>query len=102
MSLVGDGSALTRVEHGDVTLDEGSSYDFRDAIVQAYPGGWHSASITASSTVIPLDLDVDVGQDEAYIERTFKILSGVQRKKARAAGRIEPWRHPARAGSDES
>ena len=38
--------------------------------------------------------DLPISQDEAYIERTYKILTGVQRKKARKEGRVEPWTHP--------
>ena len=101
MCLAGDESALTRVELGEAAVEEGKSYEFRNAAVREYPGGWHSAAVTAGSETIVLKDDVRVSQDEAYIERTFKILSGVQRKKGRAAGRVAPWRHPARAGDSE-
>jgi len=96
MCLVGDESALMRVETGEAELREGESYRFGEAVVQEHPGGWHSAMLTETSCVTPLDHDVRVSQDEAYIERTYKILSGVQRKKGRAAGRVAPWQHPAR------
>jgi hypothetical protein len=96
MCLVGDESALTRVELGEAAVEQGKSYEFRDAVVREYPGGWHSAALTEGSETTALDDDIRVSQDEAYIERTFKILSGVQRKKGRAAGRVAPWRHPAR------
>jgi len=95
MCLVGDDSALTRVEIGEVRVQEAKSYEFRDAVVREYPGGWHSASVDEESRVVPLDDEVEVSQDEDYIERTFKILSGIQRKKGRAAGRLSPWRHPS-------
>jgi hypothetical protein len=95
MALVGDGSALVRVEIGGKGLEEGSSYAFRYALVKTYLGGWHSASLDGESVVAPLDSDVPISQSEEYIERTYKILSGIQRKKGRAAGRVEPWRHPA-------
>jgi len=94
--LVGDESALTRVE-----LGEERSYEFRDALVREYPSrspgraGWHSASLVEGSAAVPLTEEVAISQDEAYIERTYKILAGVQRKKARKEGRLEPWRHPA-------
>jgi len=101
MCLAGDESALTRVELGEAAVEEGKSYEFRNAAVREYPGGWHSAAVTAGSETIALDDDIRVSQDEAYIERTFKILSGVQRKKGRAAGRVAPWRHPARSGDGE-
>jgi hypothetical protein len=101
MCLVGDESALTRIELGDAAVEEGASYEFRNAAVRVYPGGWHSVALTEASEVAVLDEDIPVSQDEAYIERTFKILSGVQRKKGRAAGRVEPWRHPARSGDGE-
>ncbi|HEV8575285.1 MAG TPA: hypothetical protein VGR43_11330 [Dehalococcoidia bacterium] len=101
MCLIGDESALMRVELGQAMVREGRSYEFRDAIARSYPGGWHSAELSHDSQVIPLDLDVPVSQDESYIERTFKILSGVQRKKGRAAGRIAAWRHPAERGGDD-
>ena len=39
---------------------------------------------------LALDEDITILQSEAYIERTYKILTGVQRKKARREGRIEP------------
>ena len=48
MCLVGDKSALTRVELGKATVEVGRSYEFRDALVRAYPGhrrvhpGWNS------------------------------------------------------------
>ncbi len=96
MCLVGDESALMRVEIGEAALREGGSYRFGEAVVREHPGGWHSAMLAGASGASPLDHDVPVSQDEAYIERTFRILSGVQRKKGRAAGRVAPWQHPAR------
>lgn len=101
MCLIGDESALMRVELGQATVREGGSYEFRDAIARRYPGGWHSVGLSDDSLVIKLDDDIPVSQDESYIERTFKILSGVQRKKGRAAGRIAPWRHPAERRGDD-
>ena len=100
MSLVGDSSALIRVEVGEVALDEGRSYEFGNALVREYPGGWHSAALDEESRVMPLEYDVQMSQDDAYIERTFKILSGVQKKKGRAAGRLPPWRHPSSSERD--
>lgn len=96
MALVGDESALTRIELGNRDCRAGKSYEFRDLIVKEYPGGWHSASVGEASDVVALTDDVPVSQDEAYIERTFKILTGIQRKKARKAGRLPEWKHPAR------
>lgn len=93
MCLAGDESALTRVEVGDAALEAGRSYEFRDAVVKQYPGGWTSASIAGGGEARALEDDVPVSHDEAYIERTFKILSGIQRKKARKEGRLPPWRH---------
>lgn len=101
MCLVGDESALTRVEVGDAQLEEGKSYEFRDAVVKQYPGGWTSASIADGGELVALAEDVPVSQDEAYIERTFKILSGIQRKKARREGRLPPWRHPSERSEAE-
>jgi len=101
MCLVGDQSALTRVDLGEAVVREGKSYEFENAIAREYPGGWHSAALAETSEVVALDDDVPVSQDEAYIERTYKILSGVQRKKGRAAGRVAPWRHPAGSGRGE-
>jgi hypothetical protein len=95
MCLVGDESALTRVEIGQASLGEGGSYEFQNLAVREYPGGWHSASFMEESRAVPLDYEVAVSQDEVYIERTYKILSGVQRKKGRVSGRVAPWRHPA-------
>lgn len=95
MCLAGDESALTRIEVGGAALDEGKSYEFRDAVVKQYPGGWTSVSIAEAGDATPLDTDIPISQDEAYIERTFKILSGIQRKKARREGRLPPWRHPS-------
>jgi len=103
MCLAGDATALTRVELGDRAAEEGRSYEFRDAVVQEYPstslragpGGWHSMSLDEGSALVPLAEDVTVSQDESYIDYTYRILSGVQRKKARKEGRTEPWRHPA-------
>lgn len=95
MCLAGDESALTRVEIGDAELEEGKSYEFRDAVVKQYPGGWTSASIVDGGEAAMMAGDVPVSQDEAYIERTFKILSGIQRKKARKEGRLPPWQHPS-------
>lgn len=94
MCLVGDESALTRVELGKASVEEGCSYEFRDALVRAYPGGWHSASLVEGGEALLLAEDVPILQDEAYMERTYKILTGVQRKKARREGRMEPWTHP--------
>jgi hypothetical protein len=96
MALVGDESALTRIELGDRECEAGMSFEFRCLVVKEYPGGWHSASVEEASDVVALTDDVQVSQDEAYIERTFKILAGVQRKKARKAGRLPAWKHPSR------
>ena len=93
MCLVGDESALTRVELGKATVQVGRSYEFRDALVRAYPGRWHSASLVEGGEALLLPEDLPTLQDEAYIERTYKILTGVQLKKARREGRIEPWTH---------
>lgn len=94
MCLVGDASGLTRVELGDAEVVEGSSYEFRDASVRQYPGGWTSISIADGGSALLLDANIEVPQDEAYIERTFKILSGIQRKKGRKEGRLPAWKHP--------
>lgn len=101
MCLVGDESALTRVEIDDTEVEEGLSYEFQDAVIKQYPGGWTSASLADGGDTIELAEDVPISQDEAYIERTFKILSGTQRKKARQEGRLPPWRHPSERGKDE-
>jgi hypothetical protein len=97
MALVGDESGLTRVELGDAQAEAGRSYEFRDASIQQYPGGWTSVSIAAGGSLTPAD-DVPISQDEEYIERTFKILTGIQRKKGRRAGRLPAWKHPADGG----
>ncbi len=97
MCIAGDVSGLTRVELGTAEVEPGRSYEFRDAVVREYPGGWHSASVGDGSEVVALDREVPVSQDEAYVERTFKILSGIQRKKARREGRLPEWKHPAKA-----
>ena len=39
------------------------------------------------SEALAIDEDISTPQDEAYIERTFKILSGIQRKRGRKEGR---------------
>lgn len=101
MCLVGDESGLTRVEAGAAVLEEGASYEFRDALVKEYPGGWHSVSIAEGGHAVPLADDVAVSQDPGYVERTFKILSGIQRKRARREGRLPAWRHPAGGGPGE-
>src|SRR3989337_616100 len=93
MCLVGDESALTRVELGKAAVQVGRSYEFRDALVRAYPGRWHSASLVEGGEALLLPEDLPTLQDEAYIERTYKILTGVQLKEARREGRIEPWTH---------
>jgi hypothetical protein len=101
MALVGDESALVRVEIGDSGLKEGQSYDFRDALAKTYPGGWHSVSLDSESVIAPLQRAIHVSQSEEYIERTYRILAGIQRKKGRAAGRIPQWRHPAAEQGNE-
>jgi hypothetical protein len=93
MALVGDESALVRIEMGDIEVAEGSSYKFQNAVVRTYPGGWHSVEMDDTSTVVELGEPVVVTQSEEYIERTYRILAGIQRKKGRAAGRLPPWRH---------
>jgi hypothetical protein len=95
MCLVGDETALTRIEIGDATVEQGRSYEFRDTLVREYPGGWHSASLAEGGDALLLDEDVPISQEEAYIQHTYKILSGIQRKKGRQQGRIAPWRHPS-------
>ena len=95
MCLVGDPSGLTRIEIGDASIDIGKSYEFRDASVRQYPGGWTSVSITGGGSTVEAE-DVSVPQDEAYIERTYRILAGIQRKKGRREGRLPAWEHPAK------
>ena len=101
MCLVGDESALMRVDVGDAPLEADQSYEFRDAVVRQYRGGWHSVSIVEAGNPKRLETQVEVSQDQAYIERTFKILSGIQRKKARQDGRLPPWQHTSERGSDD-
>ena len=96
MALVGDESGLTRIELGAAAVEEGHSYEFLRAAVRQYEGGWTSVSIADGGEALGIDEDVPVPQDEAYIERTFKILSGIQRKKGRSEGRLPPWEHPAK------
>jgi hypothetical protein len=102
MCLAGDESGLTRVETGGAAVEPGTSYEFRDAEVRQYPGGWTSLSIAAGGSAIALSVDVPAPPDEAYIERTFKILSGVQRKKGRREGRLSAWQHPAEGTQEEA
>ena len=97
MCLVGDASGLTRIEIGDARVELGKSYEFRDAAVRQYPGGWTSISLADGGSVFETD-DVPTPQDEAYIERTYKILAGIQRKKGRREGRMPPWKHPSAGG----
>ncbi len=96
MALVGDESGLTRVALGEAAAEEGRSYEFQRAAVRQYKGGWTSVSIADGGEALAIAEDVAVPQDEAYIERTFKILSGIQRKKGRRDGRLPPWEHPAK------
>jgi len=100
MCLVGDESALTRVELGDEVIEAERSYEFINAVVKQYDGGWHSVSIAEGGSAVPVEDDVTISQDEVYIERTFKILSGIQRKKARNEGRLPPWQHPSERKPD--
>lgn len=95
MALVGDETGLMRIELGDAKVENGASYEFRGSSVQQYPGGWTSVSIAAGGEVVATD-EVSVPQDEAYIERTYKILAGIQRKKGRREGRLPAWEHPAK------
>jgi hypothetical protein len=102
MCLVGDESGLTRVEIGAAAVERGRSYEFGDAAVRQYPRGWTSLSIADGGSAIPLSVDVHAPQDEAYIERTFKILGGVQRKKGRREGRLPAWQHPVEGKREEA
>jgi hypothetical protein len=95
MSLVGDSTGLTRIEICDAAVELGQSYEFRNATVRQYPGGWTSVSISDGGSALESD-DVPVPQDEAYIERTYKILAGIQRKKGRREGRLPAWQHPSK------
>jgi len=96
MALVGDESGLMRIELGDAEVEDRRSYEFRGASVRQYEGGWTSVSIADGGEAVLLAEDVETPQDQAYVERTFKILSGVQRKKGRAEGRLPAWEHPAK------
>ena len=96
MALVGDESGLTRIELGAATVEDERSYEFQRAAVRQYDGGWTSVSIAGGGEALPVDEDIPVPQDETYIERTYKILSGIQRKKGREEGRVPPWEHPAK------
>ena len=89
----GCGPRLIRSRLGRGVVGEGRAHEFRRAAVARYEGGWTSVSIAGGGGAA-LAEDVVVPQDEAYIERTFKILSGIQRKKGRQEGRLPPWEHP--------
>lgn len=102
MCLVGDASALTRVELGDAAVVAGRSYEFRDALVREIPARrpgappWHSAALAEGGRALELAVTTPISQSEEYIERTYRILAGIQTKKARQEGRVGPWRHPAK------
>lgn len=102
MCLVGDASALTRVELGDNAVEAGRSYEFRNAVVREFPARrpgappWHSASLADGGQALDLAVTVPISQSEEYIERTYRILAGIQTKKARQEGRVGPWQHPAK------
>lgn len=98
MCLVGDESGLTRVEIGDASVEIGKAYEFREASVRQYAGGWTSISIVEGGSASASE-SVAVPQAEAYIERTYKILAGVQRKKGRREGRLPAWKHPSKEDS---
>jgi hypothetical protein len=95
MCLAGDETGLTRIEIGSEIVEEGCSYRFSDAVVRQYPGGWTSLSMPQSGRVTLLARDIEIPQDPEYIARTYRILSGIQRKKARRDGRLPEWSHPA-------
>jgi hypothetical protein len=95
MCLVGDASGLTRIETGETRIELNRSYEFRDAAVRQYPGGWTSISIAEGGSAVSLNDEIATPQDEAYIERTYKILAGIQRKKGRRDGRLPAWQHPS-------
>jgi hypothetical protein len=82
--LVGDRSG---VMHIDIPQEEdvavGMSYLFDGLRVLVYPGGWHSLDADTSTRILPLDEAVPVSAEPAYIERVYKILTGVRRKRAR-------------------
>jgi hypothetical protein len=99
MALVGDETGLMRIELGEEAVEDGASYEFRGASVQQYSGGWTSVSLAEDGEAVATD-EVPVPQDEAYIERTCKILAGIQRKKGRREGRLPAWEHPAKAEGD--
>jgi hypothetical protein len=94
MALVGDESGLMRIELGELQVEPEKSYEFRGARVRQYDGGWTSVSMAEGGGAAQA-ADVATPQDEAYIERTYKILAGIQRKKGRREGRLPPWEHPA-------
>jgi hypothetical protein len=102
MCLVADESGLTRVETGEAVVERGRSYEFADASVRQYPGGWTSLSIAEGGVAVALSEDVPAPQDEAYVERTFKILSSIQRKKGRREGRLPAWQHPVEDEREEA
>lgn len=103
MCLVGDETALTRVELAGQAVTPGRSYEFRNALVREFPArrpgapSWHSASLMGGEAV-PLAQEINVSQPEEYIERTYRILAGIQTKRARREGLMGPWQHPARGG----
>lgn len=103
MCLVGDETALTRVELAGAQVERGASYEFHNALVREFPArrpgapSWHSASLLGGEAV-PLAEEIEVSQTEEYIERTYRILAGVHTKRARQEGLLGPWEHPARKG----
>lgn len=107
MCLVGDQTALTRVELAGQAVVPGGSYEFRNALVREFPARrpgaptWHSASLMGGEAV-PLGQEVSISQTDEYIERTYRILAGVHRKRARREGLLGPWQHPARGGGEPS
>ncbi len=107
MCLVGDETALTRVELAGQNVAPGHSYEFRNALVREFPArrpgapSWHSASLMGGEA-LPLAQEIEISQTEEYVERTYRILAGVQRKRARREGRLGPWQHPAQGGEKTS
>ena len=82
MCLLGDDTGLIRLRLAQDGVEEGRAYVFGRVRVLRFTGGWQSLQATPNSEMVPSDEPVRVAADDAYISRVYKILTGLEKKRA--------------------
>ncbi len=88
MCLVGDETGLVRIGLGGHQVQAERTYLFEGLEVRVYSGGWHSLELTPYGRVLAMEHPVNVTADDKYVQRVYKILTGLERKRQKLGAEI--------------